>query len=124
MVMKTMWNRRFRLFIGTIGGNVLRGLDLRSSRPWSRSPVFNGALAMSLRPTNGYETSELARMSAGTVEKPVSPPGSAGACQGRRITNPPQVTNLPHVDPTLFITVGAPRAHGDRSEICPIRQRE
>jgi hypothetical protein len=32
MVVKTMWNRRFRLFIGTKGYNVLRGLHLRSSR--------------------------------------------------------------------------------------------
>jgi hypothetical protein len=32
MVVKTMWNRRFRLFIGTKGGNVLRGLHLRFSR--------------------------------------------------------------------------------------------
>jgi hypothetical protein len=37
----------------------------------------------------------------------------------RRITNPPQVTNLPRVDPTFFITVGGPQDHGDRSEICP-----
>ena len=29
--MKTVWNGRFRLFIGTKGGNVLRGLHLRSS---------------------------------------------------------------------------------------------
>ena len=34
-VMKTMWNRRFRLFIGTKSGNILRGLHLRSSRPGS-----------------------------------------------------------------------------------------
>jgi hypothetical protein len=31
--MKTMWNRRFRLFIGTKGGNILHGLHLRFSRP-------------------------------------------------------------------------------------------
>jgi len=31
-----MWNRRFYLFIGTKGGNVLRGVYLRSSR---RSPA-------------------------------------------------------------------------------------
>jgi hypothetical protein len=30
--MKTMWNRRFRLFIGTNGGNILHGLHLRFSR--------------------------------------------------------------------------------------------
>ena len=55
-----------------------------------------------------------------TVEKHVSQLGSAGACQGRRITNPPQVGNLPHL---VFIAVLVPQAHQDRSEICPTRQQ-
>jgi len=34
---------RLYLSIGNRGGNVLRGLPLRSSRPWSRRRVLNGA---------------------------------------------------------------------------------
>ena len=41
--MKTMWDRRCRLSIGTKGGNVLLGLDLRSLRLGPSATFFKGA---------------------------------------------------------------------------------
>ena len=42
--MKTMWDRRCRLSIGTKGGNVLLGLDFRSLRLGPAATFFKGAL--------------------------------------------------------------------------------
>jgi hypothetical protein len=53
-----LWDRRFRLSVGTKGGNLLRGLHLRSSRIWSRSPVFNGVSSR----TRARKVMEFARL--------------------------------------------------------------
>jgi hypothetical protein len=46
--MKTMWDRRCRLSIGTKGGKVLLGLDLRPLRLGPAATFFDGAV-MTLR---------------------------------------------------------------------------
>jgi len=45
-----MRNRRFRLFIGTRGGNALRGLTLASFRPWPDSTIENKQIGVRLGP--------------------------------------------------------------------------
>jgi len=59
-----------------------------------------------------------------TLEKHASRLCRHCARQRRPITNRPQVTNLPDVVPTIFITVRGPEADRGRSEICPTRQDE
>ena len=47
---ETMWDRRCRLSIGTKGGNVLLGLDLRSLRLGPAATFFEGVIHRNLRP--------------------------------------------------------------------------
>jgi len=54
LTVSTRTHPRLYLFIGTQVGNVLRGLYLRSSRPWSSSPVSKGSV-MTLRVTESDE---------------------------------------------------------------------
>jgi DNA-binding NtrC family response regulator len=61
---------------------------------------------------------------AGTVQKRLSRFRNPFARQGWPIANRPQVTNLPHVDPAFFITVGGPEANPThRGGVLPMTPR-
>jgi hypothetical protein len=49
--MKTMWDGRCRLSVGTKGGKVLLGLDLRSLRLGPAATFFEGALPTPFQPS-------------------------------------------------------------------------
>jgi hydrogenase maturation factor HypF (carbamoyltransferase family) len=113
-------NRAIRTRVDDSVFQIFEGREypVRRSRGYAPDPIEMGTVEkysplvffVTFRDPQGHDS---------TLEKHLSPYGGPRECQGRRIANPPQVNNLPHVDPAFFITVGGPEAHQGRSEICP-----